>query len=324
MLLKILLCGWLVLGSSLVQAQSAETLGLLRKIYDATQKLSYSGTFVYQNGGRSETSRITRFVDPAGDIEKLEVMDGVPREIVRTKDMVRCYLPGSRLVKVDRRTERGFPALLPERITALTRNYDISLGETRRIAGFDCQAVVLTPRDNLRYGYRLYADVNSGMLLKAVTVGAAGEQVEQFSFTQLAIGGVTRDMVKSRHASRSWRVEDAGAAPANLAGWGLSSELPGFHKVVELKRRLGESRSAGQVVYSDGLAAVSVFIESLEGRHDPVRTGLASVGAIHIYTREVANHMVTVVGEAPAASVQRIANAVEYRRPAAGASGETK
>jgi sigma-E factor negative regulatory protein RseB len=69
------------------------------------------------------------------------------------------------------------------------------------------------------------------------------------------------------------------------------------------------------MVYSDGLAAVSVFIESLEGRSDPVRTGLASMGAIHIYTREVANHMVTVVGEAPATSVQRIANAVEYRRP---------
>ena len=303
------------LGSGVVQAQSAETLGWLRKIHDATQKLSYTGTLVYQNGARSETSRITRYVGAAGDIEKLEVMDGVPREIVRTKDAVRCYLPGSRLVKVDRRTERGFPALLPERITALARHYDISLGETRRIAGYDCQAVVLTPRDNLRYGYRLYADVRSGMLLRAVTVDAGGEQVEQFMFTQLAIGGVTRDMVRSRHAAGNWRIEDAEAAPARLAGWGLSNELPGFHKVVELRRRLGESRSAGQVVYSDGLAAVSVFIESLEGRSDPVRTGLASMGAIHIYTRQVANHMVTVVGEAPAASVQRIANAVEYRKP---------
>jgi sigma-E factor negative regulatory protein RseB len=315
MFTRILLAGFFALSPSLLQAQSPETLSWLSKIHDATQKLSYSGTFVYQNGSRSETSRITRYVDASGDIEKLEVMDGVPREIVRTKDTVRCYLPGSRVVKVDRRTERGFPALLPERITALARHYDISLGETRRIAGYDCQAVVLTPRDNLRYGYKLYADQASGMLLRAVTFDAAGEQVEQFMFTQLVIGGVTRDMVKPRHASRTWRVEDAQAAPARLAGWGLSSELPGFHKVVELKRRLGESRSAGQVVYSDGLAAVSVFIESLEGRSDPVRTGLASMGAIHIYTREVANHMVTVVGEAPAASVQRIANAVEYRRP---------
>src|SRR5688572_15016167 len=306
----------LALVSGAAQAQAPETLTWLRKINDATQKLSYSGTFVYQNNSRSETSRITRYVDARGDIEKLEVMDGVPREIVREKDTVRCYLPGARLVKVDRRTERGFPALLPERISALARNYGITLGESRRIAGYDCRAVVLTPKDNLRYGYRLYADTASGMLLRAVTVDANGEQVEQFMFTQLAIGGVTRDMVRSRHAAaRAWRVEDAAAAPARLAGWGLSSELPGFHKVVELKRRLGDSRSAGQVVYSDGLAAVSVFIESLEGRSDPVRTGLASMGAIHIYTREVANHMVTVVGEAPAASVQRIANAVEYRRP---------
>src|SRR5258706_16184932 len=84
---------------------------------------------------------------------------------------------------------------------------------------------------------------------------------------------------------------------------------------MELKRRLGASRQAGQVVYSDGLAAVSVFIEPLDARREAVRPGLASVGAIHIYTREVANHVVTVVGEAPAASVQRIANAVEYRPP---------
>jgi sigma-E factor negative regulatory protein RseB len=299
------------LGISLAHAQSPETLTWLRKIHDATQKLSYSGTFVYQNGTRSETSRIVRY----GDIEKVEVMDGVPREIVRTKDEVRCYLPGNKVVKVDRRTERGFPALLPERIGALARHYDISLGETRRVAGYDCQAIVLTPKDNLRYGYRLYADQASGMLLRAVTVDTNGEPVEQFTFTELKLGGVTREMVRSRHASRSWRVEDAEAAPARLAGWGLSSELPGFQKVIELKRRLGDSRSAGQVVYSDGLAAVSVFIESLEGRSDPVRTGLASMGAIHIYTREVANHMVTVVGETPAASVQRIANAVEYRRP---------
>jgi len=83
---------------------------------------------------------------------------------------------------------------------------------------------------------------------------------------------------------------------------------------VELKRQLGQSRPAGQMVYSDGLAAVSVFIEPLESGGQ-VRSGLASMGAINIYTREVANHVVTVVGEAPAVSVQRIADGVEYRRP---------
>ena len=309
------LAAFVPFSTSVALAQSPETLSWLKKINEATQRLSYAGTFVYQNGGRTETSRITRYVDSGGDIEKLEVMDGVPREIVRTKDEVRCYLPNSRVVKVDRRVERTFPALLPEQIHALARHYDISLGETRRIAGFDCQAVLLQPKDNLRYGYRLYADVNSGMLLRADTVDAAGQSVESFTFTQLGLGNVTRSMVRPRHAVREWRVEHAEAAPARLAGWGLAAELPGFHKVTELKRRLGESRPVGQMVFSDGLAAVSVFIEPLEARRDPVRTGLASMGAIHIYTREVANHMITVVGEAPAVSVQRIADAVEFHRP---------
>jgi sigma-E factor negative regulatory protein RseB len=310
-----------VLCAGLAQAQTPDALGWLRKIHDATHKLSYSGTFVYQNGTRSETSRITRFVDAGGDIEKVEVMDGVPREIVRTRDTVRCYLPDSRVVKVERQidragAERGFPIMLPERINALERHYDIAMGDTQRVAGFDCRTVTLTPKDDLRYGHKLYADVKSGMLLKAETFDAKGDLVEQFSFTQLTIGGVSRDRVKPRHAAQSWRVENSDAVPASLGGWGLSSELPGFRKVAELKRRMGEANgSVGQVVYSDGLAAVSVFIEPLEGRRDPVRTGLASVGAIHIYTKEVAKHMITVVGEAPAASVQRIANAVEFRRP---------
>ena len=128
----------LVLAVGAAHAQSPETLGWLRKMHEATQRLSYAGTFVYQNGSRSETSRITRYVDAAGDIEKLEVMDGVPREIVRTKDTVRCYLPDSRVMKVerrmDRRGEREFPALVPERIVAPAKHYDIALGETRRIA----------------------------------------------------------------------------------------------------------------------------------------------------------------------------------------------
>ena len=303
------------LGAGAAQAQSPETLGWLRKMYDASQRLSYSGTFVYQQGARSETSRITRY--GAGDIERLEVLDGMPREIVRTRGTVRCYLPDSKVVKVENRAaDRTFPALLPEKVGELSRHYDISLGEARRIAGFDCQAILLKPKDNLRYGYRLYADAASGMLLKAMTVDAGGDTIEQFSFTQLSIGNVTRDMVRPRHAAGSWRIDNADASPAHLTGWSLSAELPGFRKIVELKRRLGESRQAGQVVYSDGLAAISVFIEPLDAaRRDALRTGLASVGAIHIYTREVANHVVTVVGEAPAVSVQRIADAVEYHQP---------
>jgi sigma-E factor negative regulatory protein RseB len=311
-------CGaWEVLAQAPAQAP-ADAMALLRRIYQATEKLSYSGTFVYQQGERSETSRIDRIAGPGGDVERLEVLDGMPREIVRTRDTVRCYLPESQTVKVERRLDqRAFPGMLPEQISELARNYSISRGERVRIAGYDCEAVVLTPKDDLRYGYKLWADVNSGMLLKARTFNRKGEAVEQFTFAQLTIGNVPRERVRSKNAAQKWRIEDAAVAPANLsrAGWTLGTELPGFRKVTEVTRNLGEARPVGQMVYSDGMAAVSVFIEPLAGRAEAVRPGLSSLGAFHIYTREVANHVVTVVGEAPAASVQRMANQVEYRRP---------
>ena len=312
----LLCCG---IGQGLAQGEtSAEALALLRRIYQATEKLSYAGTFVYQQGERSETSRITRLAGPSGDIERVEVLDGMPREIVRTRDSVRCYLPESQTVKVERRTDqRAFPAMLPERVSDLARNYTITRGETARIAGYDCIAVVLTPKDELRYGYKLWADASTGMLLKARIFNRKGETVEQFSFAQLALGNVSRDQVKARNAAQNWRVEDAAVTPANLgrSGWTMGAELPGFRKIIEVTRKLGEARPAGQMVYSDGIAAVSVFIEPMAGRAEAVRPGPSSLGAFQIYTREVANHVVTVVGEAPAASVQRIAAGVEFRKP---------
>jgi sigma-E factor negative regulatory protein RseB len=231
---------------------------------------------------------------------------------------VRCYIPESQTVKVEKRIDqRAFPGMLPEQISDLARNYTITKGEKVRIAGYDCEAVVLTPKDDLRYGYKLWADVNTGMLLKARTFNRKGDVVEQFTFAQLSIGNVPRDRVKARTAAQSWKVEDAGVTPTNLgkAGWTLGSELPGFRKVTEVTRKLGEARPVGQMVYSDGMVAVSVFIEPLAGRAEAMRPGLSSLGAFHIYTREVANHIVTVVGEAPATSVQRMAQQVEFRRP---------
>ena len=311
----------LVLGCGLTHAQSTpQALALLNRIHNATQRLSYTGTFVYQQGNRTEISRISRIADASGGTEKLEVLDGVPREVVRTRDGVRCYLPASQTVKVQRAgtgSHRDFPAILPDRLADLPEYYVATRGESARIAGFDCVSVLLTPRDDLRYGYVLWADANTGMLLRARTVGEKGETLEQFTFTQLQIGPVARDKVRPKHAARNWRIEDAAAAPADLsqAGWIVNTDIPGFRKIDEVRRKLRESLLVGQVVYSDGLAAVSVFIEPLGARRELTRTGLSNLGAINIYTREVANHLVTVVGETPAASVRRIADRVEFKRP---------
>jgi sigma-E factor negative regulatory protein RseB len=306
------------LGAPAFAQPSEGALELLRRIYQATGKLSYSGTFVYQQGDRVESSRITRYARAGEEIEKIEVLDGPPREILRTRDTIKCYLPESRTVKVEKRVDpRAFPAMLPETFVELLRNYRVSRGESARIAGYDCESVVLSPRDELRYGYQLWADGASGMLLRVRTFNARGETVEQLTFTQLAIGPVAREKLRPRHAARDWNVEYVTVTSADLEGqgWRLAAELPGFRKIVEVTRRVGAADAVNQVVFSDGMAALSVFIEPASRRAGRIRPGLASLGAVNIYTREVADHIVTVVGEAPAASVQRLGNTVEYRRP---------
>ena len=314
---------WIVAAAwgGIAQAQQAapdDAVHWLGRIYQATQDLSYTGTFVYQQGGHSETSRIVRRVGSRGRIEKLEALDGVPREVLRTEDEVKCYLPDRRTVKVDRRGDRrAFPALLPAQIGTLEEHYTISKGEITRVAGYECQAILLMPKDDLRYGYKLWADVSSGMLLKAVTLDEHGKALEQFTFTQLAIGPVPPSEVRPPQTPSSWHVEDADVMPLDLkaTGWSVSPDLPGFKRVIEVKRRIHESRQVDQVVYSDGLAAVSVFIELPRSGGKRQRTGLSSLGAINIYTREVADHVVTVVGEAPALSVKRIADSVQFHSP---------
>jgi sigma-E factor negative regulatory protein RseB len=295
-----------------------EARALLSRVYEATQTLSYTGTFVFQQGQRSETSRVTRRASAAGNVERLEVLDGAPREIVRTKDGVRCYLPQSQTLKIGHGGGApGFPALLPARLDALLQHYTVRLGSMDRVADRACKTLTMEPKDGFRYGYALCADAASGMLLRAITLSEANVPVEQFTFTRLAIGDVGAEAVEPRHATRSWRIEEASVRPADLAaeGWRIESNLPGFQKIVEVVRVSAARHRIGQVVYSDGLAAVSVFIESVQGRRAPVSSGAVNAGGINIYVREIGDHVVTVVGETPAASVRRVADQVRYQRP---------
>jgi sigma-E factor negative regulatory protein RseB len=316
---------WLVLAAAgcarLSYAQQVspdDAVQWLSKIYEATQNLSYSGTFVYQQGQHSESSRIVRRVGTTGSVEKLEALDGAPREVLRTDDAVKCYLPSQRIVKVYKRGhKRAFPALLPARIDALEHHYWIKKGEINRVAGYECQLIELEPKDDYRYGYRLWADVRTGMLLKAVTVNSEGKTLEQFTFTQLTIGPVSSSEVRAPQTAADWSVEDANVTPVNVeaAGWSVAPGIPGFAKVAEVKRNLHRTRQVDQVVYSDGLAAISVFIEPETPGRKTRPMGLSSMGAINIYTRRVADHLVTVVGEAPANSVRKIADTVQFHAP---------
>lgn len=312
----LILCG--SVGPAAASDPASDALGVLRKIATASRQTNYTGTFVYQHGTRLETSRIAHYVDATGEQERLETLDGPPREIVRNNDNVTCYLPESKTVVIEKRTTPRFPALLPDQLGSVPENYSVRKGEQDRVAGYDCRVIILEPKDSMRYGHRFCVEVVSGLPLRARMYNDKNEIVESFAFTQLTIGGgVNRDKLKSRYAAKAqaWKVDRSALEQTDASsdsGWVLTNQPPGFKKITEMKRSVaGRAAPISHIVYSDGLAAVSVFIESLP--KTPPANGPTYHGAVNIFVKTQGDQMVTVVGEAPARTVRQIAESLTFR-----------
>lgn len=300
--------------------QQGEALAWLQKMAVAAQKLNYTGTFTYQSGGGAETSRITHLVDAGGEYEKLEVLDGSPREVVRNNDEVKCFLPDDKIVIVEKRGQhKAFPALLPASVGSLGEHYQIRKGDISRVAGFDSQLIVLDPKDNLRYGHHLWADVNSGLIVKARTFSERNETIEQFAFSQLQINGViNREALKPKFDTedKTWRVHDARASQSLSAGgeWHFKAPLPGFKKSSGMRRQTarGGGPETTHFIFTDGLASISVFIEPLA--EQKAEKGTYSVGAINVYKRVAGRHLLTILGDVPMATLMRLGEGMELKK----------
>lgn len=312
-----------------LSADSKDAHSWLKKIQSAAQKLNYSGTFVYQQANQMRTSRITHLLEGKNEFEKLEILDGKPREYIRNNEEVICYLPEIKTLLVEKRvTQDVFPAILAANPAVLTEFYNVRKGETGRVAGYDCQAVVLEPKDNLRYGYKLWAEKNTGLLLRAQTLNEKKEVVEQIAFTQISIGNIDRNRAKPSFSDTSdWHVENAVMSHMSLSGWTVKSLPNGFKKIREVKRLVtdvstpgnsaaGSATSAGakqrevsQIVFSDGLAAISVFIEP--GSRSRTE-GSMQQGALNIMGKRYGDFWLTIVGEVPSSAIKQVANSIEF------------
>lgn len=310
-------------------AEAQEAQLLLKKIQSAAQRLNYTGTFVYQQGNLMRTSRITHLLEGRNEIEKLEVLDGKTREYIRTNEEITCYIPETRTLLVEKRvTKDVFPAIVAANPADLSQHYEIKKGDTGRIAGYDCQAVILTPKDDLRYGYKLWAEKSTGLLLRAQTIDEKNEVVEQIAFTQLGIGNIDRRQARPSIVNTSgWRIENAVMEQIDLSNWVVKSLPPGFIRVRELRRMVSDTpaqstaaahgnaqqpsqREVSQIVFSDGLAAISIFIEpGTQSRTE----GSMRQGATNIVGKRVGDYWLTVVGEVPPAAIRQIANSIEFK-----------
>ncbi len=291
----------------------------LVKMSRSARGLDYTGVFVYQHGTQLEAMRIVHKGRGGAPRERLVSLNGTPREVIRNQREVICLLPDMKSVVVEYRRSGGkrFPVLLPEeRLADLGEYYVIRLGGSGRVAGREAQIVLIHPRDDYRYGYQLWADRDSGLLLKADLLDRKGRILEQFMFTHLVIGEPIPDtaiepQISDQEALHWYREEGDRMEPqADEPGW-TAVRLPGgFRLSTFMKRREPIRRKPIEhLVYSDGLAAVSVFIEKSE-ENKPFMLGTRRMGAVHAFGRRIGGYQVTAVGEVPAATVVMIGSSM--------------
>ncbi|MCA7084484.1 MucB/RseB C-terminal domain-containing protein [Cupriavidus cauae] len=313
---------------TLARRDAAAWLG---KIHRAAQRENYVGTLIYQRGSVMHASRIQHFSDLVhNEYERLETLDGKPREVLRQNDIVHSLIPEAKLVVVERQDAKDrFPALLATNKGDVLDLYEMRRLSPERVAGMECEVFSLVPHDGARYAVRLWAEKHSGLLMRAQTIGEGGKVLEQVAFSQIEIGvpSEKQKILGAIKSAANWQRYEINYQPANIAeeGWLITVPVKGFQKIREVRRPLGDLRSAQgsgreqvfevlQVVYSDGLTGLSVFIEPVSEQRVR-REGVASLGATQVVVRKVADFWITVVGEVPAATVKQFAAAVEYRAP---------
>ncbi|HEY1327369.1 MAG TPA: MucB/RseB C-terminal domain-containing protein [Casimicrobiaceae bacterium] len=290
----------------------------LARAAKAARELNYVGTIVYQMGARVETSRLAHLFDNGVELEKLVSLDGPAREVVRTPTDVRYYYPDVKLVKIEPRTFRNvFPSFSAEQQRSLSQYYDFRVVSGERVGGHAAEVVSFEPRDGLRYGHRFWSDTATGLLLKARVVNENGDVVEQFAFTDLAVGPtIDRALVEPSWPATppEWQVRQGsgGDITQQDTGWFVSRLPAGFAKIMEGFRKLrGKPQPVAHLVYSDGLVAISVFVEALPPSIGS--TGLSQQGGLNIYSTKLDDHLITALGEAPGATVRQIATSVVHR-----------
>lgn len=294
----------------------ADPMALLGQLANAAQQLPYSGIFVYQHEGGMEASRVVHSFERGQEKTRIDTLDGPPREIIRLNNEMRCYFPDIHAIRLQRtESSRFFPALIVPPFEAYYDNYEISMTGQDRVAGRDCQVITLRPRDALRYSHEFCADTMTNLLLRAVTLGPHGEPVQMSVFTAVNIGQHP-DPAQFKPAfpgTDNWRQDSVPplGPEADHRGWVVSNAPPGFHKIVEVRRPMpGHNGAMTHLVYSDGLASVSVFIEPADGappRPDRVET---LPNALSYYSARRNDRQITVVGEVPLASITQIGQSV--------------
>lgn len=305
-------------------AQAREVRAWLIRIHEAASHRNFQGTFVVSGGGAMSSARIAHFCEGPNQFERSESLDGHARHVYRHNDVVTTLWPASKVAIVEKRTLIAqFPALLQAGDDRIADFYEVRAQGMERVAGHEANVLIVKPRDGYRYGYRLWADQASGLLMRADVLGERNEVLESSAFSDVVIGVRSQPETVLFPMKRldGYRVVRPTLTPTLLAteGWAMRQPVPGFRLVSCVKRPLGDvgpaeggviDQQAVQAIYADGLTYVSVFIEPFNAQRH-TRPMLTSVGPTQTLMQQQGEWWVTVLGDVPPATLRLFARGLE-------------
>ena len=303
------------LFANAASAIGSEPEAWLQKMLDATRTLNYDGTFVYRSGDRVETMRIVHRYSDDGERERLVSLEGEVREVIRDNDVVLCILPENETVHIGKQVKSGFQASALFSIGTLPGHYRIELDGSGRVAGRAAKRLRVSPTDSMRYGYRLWLDESTGLLLRSALVDGGDRVLEEIAYTSLELPEFIPEssLVPSIDSHGFRRVESAAKASGQRdapTDWRIEWKPDGFTLVERVAHPPNPAHAPMEHwVYSDGLASVSIFIETADASTAAL-DGTSSIGAVNAYGRRIDDYQVTVVGEVPAPTVERLAHSI--------------
>jgi sigma-E factor negative regulatory protein RseB len=330
------LAAWTLPSSAWAQTNPVDgsVQGWIDRVRAAGTSTSFQGTFVVTAEGSASSSRIVHFSVGRDSYERVEALDGPPRRQYRHNEVVQTVWPQARLVVVEpRAATASFPSLpdpgagTPSGSKAIDAWYEVSRHADGRVAGREASVLTLAPRDRIRFAHRLWVDRQTQLLLRADVLGHRGDVLESTAFSDLTVGIRPQPALVLEGMAppaAPWRVVKASLQGSSLEqeGWRWDATAPGvagFRLVSCVRRPMQmppvESPAAAHAVqstFSDGLAIVSVFAEE-HGSSRHTRELTQQIGATHTLTRRVHNAWITVVGDIPAMTAQRFADAFTRR-----------
>ncbi|TXH04932.1 MAG: hypothetical protein E6R07_06055 [Nevskiaceae bacterium] len=333
--------GAVTLAVAPLAALADESTDWLVKLSDAARTASYQGIIVYRGSDILETFRVAHRNQNGTELERVQSLNGEPRDILKENDRVICLLPRDRRVSINRPTPKGlFPALSPERLKQIAAVYEFDDLGSARVAGRNCHGIAITPRDQFRYGYEIWADTQTAVPLKVNLIGRDGTMMEQMMFTEVDFPASIPDTAFEMPKPDGDRIERVMRDPASVpsppvapptpetVAWDVDHLPPGFHVTLrELRTLPNNAGTVEHLLISDGLSAISIFSAHRTSQAKPLN-GVSQIGAVNAYGRMVGSFHITVVGEAPPETVKMIGDGLKPvqaadKSPADGAKPQT-